>query len=150
MFFAPGLGYGSPKGNPRDGRPFTPPFGIVLRLFCMQYLWFLVALSGRIGRNMSMLPSQKPTSIDLSYQMIEELRSRASSFEVSVMIQVTESKNDQVRVGEVKHHTYGEAEGSTTSPHALGHTGHLVNSTIKVFPTEYALFGYSGSLSPHC
>ena len=67
------------------------------------------------------------------------------------MIQITESKNDQFRVGEVKHHTYGEAEGSTTSPRSsLGHTGHLVNSTIKVFLTEYALFGYSGSLSPHC
>lgn len=70
------------QGTSLDGLPFTPLFGIVLRLFCMQYLWFLVALSGRIDRNMSMLPSQKPTSVDLSYQMTEELRSRASSFEV--------------------------------------------------------------------
>ena len=31
---------------------------------------------------MSMLPFQKPTSVDLSYQMTEEPRSRASSFEV--------------------------------------------------------------------
>lgn len=64
------------------GWPFTPPFGIILHLFCMLYLWFLVALSGRVGRNMSMLPFQKLTSVDLSYQMTEELRSRASSFEV--------------------------------------------------------------------
>ena len=28
------------------GWPFTPPFGIILHLFCMQYLQFLVALSG--------------------------------------------------------------------------------------------------------
>lgn len=65
------------------------------------------------------------------------------------MIQVTESKNDQCRVGEVKHHTYGEAEGSTSPRSSLGHIGHLVNSTVEVFPTEYTLFGCSGSLSPH-
>lgn len=70
------------QGTSLDGQPFTPPFGIVLGLFCMRYLLFLVALSGRIGRNMSVLPSQKPTSVDLSYQMTEELRSRASNFEV--------------------------------------------------------------------
>ena len=37
------------QGPSLAGWPFTPPFGIILHLFCMQYLQFLVALSGRIG-----------------------------------------------------------------------------------------------------
>lgn len=71
-------------------KPKGPPWlvGLLLHPLESSYICFVCNICSfqlhLVGyeQDMSMLPFQKPTSVDLSYQMTEELRSRASSFEV--------------------------------------------------------------------